>query len=295
MGNMNDRQLRSFLCAARTGSFSKAAEESFISTPAFAQQISLLERDLGFKLFSRSSRGVTLTEAGELFKGYATEALRLLDEGADAGRKACSKDQLSLRIAYDPSEAAPFLTEVCKLLRSRRPDINVTLVPVPYSAQIDGVSDGQIDACFFPDTKTIGRLGLEFVPLYEDSFYCCVSESDPLSRMKLVRPEDLSGKVLFIENEYSDDIQLSNLVAYLKEHAIPHSLDRTPFDASMPTTISLNGGVLPVPGRYVVDSCPPLVAVKLDLPPSQFGIVRRKERLEALDGLIDAAREYFTR
>ena len=64
---MNDRQLTSFLKIVETGSFSKAAQESYISVPAMVQQIDRLEEDLGFRLFSRTNQGAILTEDGVVF------------------------------------------------------------------------------------------------------------------------------------------------------------------------------------------------------------------------------------
>ena len=57
---------RVFLAVAETGSVSRAAEALFISQPAVSKQISLMEEELGFRLFERRERGAVLTEAGRL-------------------------------------------------------------------------------------------------------------------------------------------------------------------------------------------------------------------------------------
>ena len=62
---MYNHALDTFVRAAELGSFSKAAEESFISPSAVIQQINHLEKDLNARLFHRSKKGVTLTQAGE--------------------------------------------------------------------------------------------------------------------------------------------------------------------------------------------------------------------------------------
>jgi len=58
---MNDKQLQSFITVAKLGSFSKAADELFLSKQALKKQIDSLERELCFTLFSRSAQGMTLT------------------------------------------------------------------------------------------------------------------------------------------------------------------------------------------------------------------------------------------
>lgn len=62
---MYNHALDTFVRAAELGSFSKVAEESYISPSAVIQQINHLEADLNVRLFSRSKRGITLTPAGE--------------------------------------------------------------------------------------------------------------------------------------------------------------------------------------------------------------------------------------
>ena len=62
---MYNPQLETFIRAADAGSFNKAAEESYITPTAVIKQINLLESSLGVKLFERSHRGLTLTNAGQ--------------------------------------------------------------------------------------------------------------------------------------------------------------------------------------------------------------------------------------
>lgn len=61
---MYNPQLETFIRVADAGSFSKAAEQSYITPTAVIKQINLLEADLDVKLFERTHRGLTLTKAG---------------------------------------------------------------------------------------------------------------------------------------------------------------------------------------------------------------------------------------
>ena len=66
---MNDLQIEYFLAAARNMSFSKAAQELFVSQPAISRQILALEQELGCPLFERLNRGIVLTGGGSLLSG----------------------------------------------------------------------------------------------------------------------------------------------------------------------------------------------------------------------------------
>ncbi|MFR5117879.1 MAG: LysR family transcriptional regulator [Eubacterium sp.] len=58
---MNDLEIEYFLAAARNMSFSRAAQELFVSQPAISRQILALEQELGCPLFERLNRGIMLT------------------------------------------------------------------------------------------------------------------------------------------------------------------------------------------------------------------------------------------
>ena len=67
-----------FYTVANAGNISKAAKELYISQPAISKSIQKLEENLGCKLFSRSSRGVVLTDEGQLLYGHVKEAFETL-------------------------------------------------------------------------------------------------------------------------------------------------------------------------------------------------------------------------
>ena len=79
--NQNLSLYRIFYAAALTGNISKAADELFISQPAISQSIKKLEQSLDTPLFIRNSRGVQLTEEGELLFAHVKSAFQALDAG----------------------------------------------------------------------------------------------------------------------------------------------------------------------------------------------------------------------
>lgn len=74
---MYNHRLDTFLKAAELGSFSEAARRLYISPSAVIQQIGALERELGVRLFDRTSQGVQLTRAGEILRQHAQ---RMIEE-----------------------------------------------------------------------------------------------------------------------------------------------------------------------------------------------------------------------
>jgi LysR family transcriptional regulator, hydrogen peroxide-inducible genes activator len=90
---MEMQQLRYFVAVARTGNFSRAAEQCHVSQPSLSQQILKLEDDLGERLFDRMKRMAKLTSHGEAFLRHA---VRILEE-VDAAKREAADAQALLR------------------------------------------------------------------------------------------------------------------------------------------------------------------------------------------------------
>ena len=100
--NINFRQLRAFVSIGRLRSFTKAADALHATQPALSAQIRELEEALGVKLFDRSTRSVTLTQAGE-------DLLPVVDNGpgrSRVGGRACARCRASQYRPRDGGGAA---------------------------------------------------------------------------------------------------------------------------------------------------------------------------------------------
>ncbi|MGA3175685.1 MAG: LysR family transcriptional regulator [Syntrophorhabdales bacterium] len=78
--NINLNQLRAFYLVAKNGTFSKAAEELFVTEPAVFVQVRTLERCLGLKLVDKFGKDMRPTETGKLLYGYADRIFSLVEE-----------------------------------------------------------------------------------------------------------------------------------------------------------------------------------------------------------------------
>src|SRR5690606_20627663 len=86
--SMELRQLRYFVAASEAGSLLKASGRLHVAQPALGQQITALENELGARLLDRSSRGVTLTEAGKVFLEHARIVLADVEKARMAVRES---------------------------------------------------------------------------------------------------------------------------------------------------------------------------------------------------------------
>lgn len=84
---MDTRQLRNFLKIAETGSITRAADALGVAQPSLSQQVLRLEDEVGFKLFRRTTRGVTTTEAGEILQKHARQMLEIAEHAVEEMRE----------------------------------------------------------------------------------------------------------------------------------------------------------------------------------------------------------------
>jgi LysR family glycine cleavage system transcriptional activator len=123
--------LRAFEAAARTGSFSSAADALNVTHGAVSRQIAKLERWLGQKLFQRQARGVDLTPEGLRLFQRTTEALALIADSSDRWIEA--KGSAVVRLASLPSVSGLWLMPRLRALEmgapaSGEPDLRVELI-----------------------------------------------------------------------------------------------------------------------------------------------------------------------
>jgi LysR family transcriptional regulator, glycine cleavage system transcriptional activator len=117
--------LKAFEAAARHESFSDAAVELFVTHAAISRHIRDLEESLGTELFTRTGRGVELTEAGTRFGERLTP---LFDQIAEASREAAAVGAArTLRVSVEPAFASRWLVGRLAKFNDLHPDIELTI------------------------------------------------------------------------------------------------------------------------------------------------------------------------
>ena len=116
---------RGFEAAARHLSFTRAAEELFVTQSAISRQIHALEERLGVKLFTRRNRGLALTEAGQQMYRAADIALRTLREAAE--RIAPGNTQKMVTVTSSMAFCSLWLIPRLSVFRKAHPDVDVRI------------------------------------------------------------------------------------------------------------------------------------------------------------------------
>lgn len=179
-----------FEAAARTLSFTKAAEELFITQSAVSRQIKALEDNLGLKLFERQPRSLALTESGQTLHRIATDLLDRLQSATDHLRAETRVRQLSLTTTT--GFASLWLIPRLRRFTALHPDIDVRISATTDTLNLErSLIDLAIRYCR-PETVPEGAVRL----FGEEMISVC---SPALLRDKtrpLKRPQDLAQHTL---------------------------------------------------------------------------------------------------
>lgn len=173
---METRQLRYFLDVANCLNFTKAAQQNHIAQTAMSQNIISLENQLGYKLFERNNRNVSLTRMGEAFYREALEIVRTAERAEARMANIASGKTGTVRIGFQGEHESRFLPQVIREFRSLHPDVALEL--------IQGIS-GQLEHML-----AVGEVDIIFNIQYQETVYDAQElfiESQPLC---VVLPSD---------------------------------------------------------------------------------------------------------
>lgn len=162
------RELEVFLVLAQTCSFRRTAEQVHLSQSAVSGVIARLEDGLGARLFDRTTRSVTLTQAGEVFVEQAGLLQAQADEAARRVRSITQLQAGQVRIAAMPSLAATVVPRAMARFAAAHPGVQLSLIDVLSGPAFDVVRAGQAD--FALTAADPAYTDLDYTPLTADGF-----------------------------------------------------------------------------------------------------------------------------
>jgi DNA-binding transcriptional LysR family regulator len=200
---MYDCHLEDFVRVADAGSFSKAAEQLYISTTAIIKKINQLEDRLGVVLFVRTHKGVTLTSAGRTMYQDAKYIMHYTSIAISRAKQATLNDKSIIRVGQSLITPSDFLVELWPRIQEHCPELQIRIVPYENTPEI--VSDllenigKDIDvfAGLFDPTmleyRKCAALGIS-----NQAFKCAIPMNHHLAKKRRLQISDLFGEKLML-------------------------------------------------------------------------------------------------
>lgn len=188
--------IQAFLAIVECGSFQLAATQLNLSQTAVSHRMRKLEETLGVRLIARTTREVSLTDAGRALLPRARNALQELDASCETVRKHGQNANNWLVLACLPTLASGVLVQVLSDCQARWPEASVRVFDSSVPEILELV-ESRI-AAFGLSVMRPGLIGgeLEAQRIGDEPFVLLCPETHPLARKSVVRWLDLQGEAL---------------------------------------------------------------------------------------------------
>ena len=198
---MFNQQIHTFITVAESGSFSKAADNLYITTVSVMKQINSFEKHVGVKLLTRTNHGVKLTEAGKKLYESGKHIISYSENAIENLRKTYKKD-LSIRIGSSLLYPANEIVKIWRKVPKSDTNIKINIVSMGDSfTNLISFSNelGKSIDCFATllDSYHLSS-NFNFFELGEKPCYISVPHNHKLARKKHLTWNDLFGEKLML-------------------------------------------------------------------------------------------------
>ena len=200
---IDSRQLRAFATLARTGSFTLAAKELFLSQSAVSHSMKALETDVGCRLFDRVGKKAMLTQAGEALLHH-TEKIMLEMAAARAGLEQLGKWGVGrLRIGASTTACQYILPTVLREFKQSFPKCHIAIEPGDTLEAMELLRANRVDLAVAMEPRNEDQF--EFHPLFTDELVFLVGAMHPWGQEGHVVRQEIPREsyVLYNKNSYT--------------------------------------------------------------------------------------------
>jgi DNA-binding transcriptional LysR family regulator len=187
---MELRQLRYFVAVAEELHFARAAARLKMAQPPLSKQIRQLERDLGVSLFERTTRSVSLTNAGKVFLEEARRALSQVDRARSLAIEADQGSVGELHIGFVTSAGYEILPDLLRAYRARFPQVQIRPQHMSVADQLTALEERRLHLGVV--RRPLESRLLNFEVIREDPVLLALPEGHKLAQHKVVEMHALA-------------------------------------------------------------------------------------------------------
>jgi DNA-binding transcriptional LysR family regulator len=297
-GTMDLRRLRYFVVAAEELNFTRAAERLHMAQPPLSAQIKQLERDVGVRLFDRTSRGVGLTEPGRLLLKEARRVLVQLEQATSMVRRVGDGEVGRMTLGFVPSAADGVLPTVLREFWGRYPDVELFLQEMDPDQEVQRLHDRRIDAGFL--YLPLHDPALETKAVSREPFVLALPEAHPLAAEPWVEVRALADEPFILPARYRMPGLHGQILEVCREAGfVPRAVHKEVW--LMHTIVGLVAGgigvaLVPASMRHLRRTGVVYKEVKGLLPTVEMAVVwRRDETCPVLHAFLDTVDEISRR
>lgn len=198
---MNSYHMQVFIAVARRLSYSRAAEELFVSQPAVSRHVHSLEKELGAQLLGQVGNRVYLTEEGKIVYEYARKLAFVEEEMKRALAELENTERGYLRLGASSTPGVYLLPHLVAKYRQRYPGIEVSVKVTNCGQIVGGVLQNELDLGFLGGTPADPALDVH--PYVHDGLLLVCSPSHSFAMRGSVTPEEMVQEPFVLREQAS--------------------------------------------------------------------------------------------
>lgn len=216
---MTMSQIKYFVTVAKCLSFTKAADQLFISQPALSKHIKKMEEELNIQLFVRTSNGIRLTPAGSaLYMGMSDIYGNYMDlvEKAEKIQKGLDG---SLRVGIlDQTHVSDFLPQVYRFFKETYPNVDLIFSDGSFKALFSDMYAGNLDMIFTLQFTVENKDSVIYQYVARSDDYIVMSKYHPLAQKEHVTLDDVKDETFVVISEEDNPDSVPLILNICKEH-----------------------------------------------------------------------------
>lgn len=198
---LNEKQIECFLTVSKYQSFSRAAQALFMTQPTVTHQIAALEEELGFSLFVRSYRAISLTPAGQRFEERMRPAVEQFQSIVSECKQIARNENGCLTLGHYFPEGDWMFYHAIYAFSSLYPAFHIDTHLPPSTELVDRLLTRQLDAIVAPHQLITVQDELKQTALFSNPEYCVMSRNHPLAERESLTLNDLQDTLCLLGND----------------------------------------------------------------------------------------------
>lgn len=243
---MNLQQLRYIIAVNRFRNFAKAADACNVTQPTLSAMIVKLEEELDLRIFERTNKSVTPSNAGLKIIHQAESVLMEVDRISEILSEDKGLIGGRLNLSVGPTVAPYILPKFIKHYRKLYPTVDLSIEELKVEFMLDALLRGEIDAGIAISENL--RQGILEIPLYTEKFYVYLAESC-WRKLPVFKPENLEHESMWIMKEAQ--CLRDSAFSFCKARAKGHRIYEAGSIETLIRIVDENGGYTIIPEMHL--------------------------------------------
>lgn len=188
--------VQTFLALAQELNFRRTADRLNLDQSALSRRVQKLEHDLGFRLFERTTREVSLTQAGQRFYDDNAHLLRAYAEAVQSARRIAEGKSGTLRVAYMAFAATELMPTAVARFRRAHPDVDIQLQYIRTQGQKIALANDEVDVGYM--IGPFDHRDYKSIQLSSETLYVVTPRNHPLLLRPSITPADLADQNIIL-------------------------------------------------------------------------------------------------